>query len=320
MLGLARELANQPHDFKRVMRRALIVLPAAVFSLAAWLPAGAQSPEEISTKYEQACQRTIDFTLAKLRPHLAEHPALQSKNDLVLMVPASDYNAFADYANQRVLIPVMWCVQTYLFIDAALLAAQDVNLKPKFIDYIRYLDQRQRAAVRKGGFDTVPVVSFEAYAKFKRASQAPEQQRQEALLREDVILDAIAFVLGHEIGHLALKHKPASHVTPTASRRQENEADIFAVALTQKAGFAVFFAWVTLQRFFVSEAELKGTSGTRSHPRAECRIERIWAVSEIRDWFKDPARRRDFERRSGYSVPAFQRLMADLRDDCKANP
>jgi hypothetical protein len=280
-----------------------------------------QSQEEAAEMYQRACQRTIDFTLTKLRPHLAEHQNLQGKNDLVLLVPAADFNAFSDYTTERVLIPLAWCVQTLFFIDATLQAAQNRSLKPKYIAYVDYLNSRQRAAVKKGGFDSAPVVAFETHGNFRRSPLPADEEQRHHQMREDALIDSMAFVIGHEIGHLALKHKPATKITPAASRRQEYEADIFSAALAKKAGFTVFLAVTALQRYISSEAQLKSIpSGDRTHPRAECRMERLWAISEMNDLLKQPARRRDFERGSGYSVAEFRDLLARLREDCRQNP
>lgn len=52
--------------------------------------------------------------------------------------------------------------------------------------------------------------------------------------------DSIAFVIGHELGHIIKRHSGYVHVlAPSVSREQEREADLFGIRLATYAGFDV---------------------------------------------------------------------------------
>lgn len=281
------------------------------------------SIDESTKQAQTACDNTIRISLDKLRQHLGPYPQLRDKRDLVLQIPAADFNAFANYQEQNILIPTMWCVQTWLFIDAFIQVQGNPSLKDPFIRYLEYLNQRQRKAQRENAFfDRIPIQPFNDFAKVARKDVSRGEQNKLMQVQESMMVAALSFVIAHEIGHLALLHKPAKQISARVSRQQEKDADGFAARLLKRSGISIIPAIFTLQRFFQSEAELKGfSSGSRSHPRAECRLEKIiFSSGEFEMMAASPTSSLEFEKNSGYSISQYRALMRELKEDCIANP
>lgn len=281
------------------------------------------SIDDFRKQSQTACDNTIRLSLEKLRPHLGKYPEFRDSKNLVLQIPASDFNAFVNYREQNILIPTMWCVQTWMLIDAYVQLQGNPSLKEPTIRYLAYLNQRQRKAQQENAFfDHIPIQSFNEFANVAPKKMTKGEQNKQMQVQETMMIDALAFVIGHEIGHLALRHKPSKHISARASRKQEHDADRFSAKLLKKAGASIIPSIFTLQRFFQNEAELKGlSSSSQSHPRAECRLERVvFASGELEEMAASTASSQKFESDSGYSISQYRSLMQELREDCASNP
>lgn len=269
----------------------------------------------------KACRNTANLVLKKFEPSLQVHSNLRPLNDLVAIAPAADYNVFVNYRSRRVLIPISWCVQTFFMADAMVQYHFDPSLRPKLDRYISYLDRRQ-AKVAKNPIDNEGFKSFSHFGRIGAPSLTQEEAAKRHNLIEDFMVEAMAFVLGHEIGHLVLNHVNHMEVAPARSREQEDEADAFAVKLVKGADMMILPAMLSLNRFMLAEAHYSGSDPSRrTHPRAECRLEKVvYSSGELDMLFRIPNLRADFERRSGYSVSEFRNLMRQLRRDCKNSP
>ncbi|MGH9427180.1 MAG: hypothetical protein ACRD2L_12860, partial [Terriglobia bacterium] len=104
-------------------------------------------------------------------------------------------------------------------------------------------------------------------------------------LQEDMIVDALAIVVAHEIGHIGKRHKPSALVSRATSRAQEAEADEYARVLVRKSGFSTLPSLATVYLMF---AALEGDSEDGTHPHPLCRIYRI-GRAEFEDLRKEPA-------------------------------
>ncbi|HRB14888.1 MAG TPA: ImmA/IrrE family metallo-endopeptidase [Nitrospira sp.] len=284
--------------------------------------AAQQASQEARRQLSDTCKRTIDEAMVKLHPGLIEYPELKNKSNLVLLVPAADFNAFANYESRQILIPVMWCIQTWFLVDAHAHLHKNPQLRELVNDYTEYLRQRQNQSILSGPIDQILLESFDKFARVDALSSALPDDRKLLAVREGIMVDSLAFVLGHEIGHLALNHKRYTEVTSAQARKQEDMADEFAAKLLGRTGISIIPSMFTLVRFLQSEADIKGIPMTaKTHPRAECRMQRVlFSSGELDQLLSDPARRREFERGSTYSVPQFRRLMQELRVDCAGSP
>lgn len=270
-----------------------------------------------------ACKNTVAAAMKALRPHLGDYPSLRDKPDLILVMPAANFNAFADYAEQRILIPVMMCVETWYLIDGMMQVHRDPRLREKFQQYVAYLSKRQRDSLAKGtGFDNIVLQPFHEFAGTGPPALSEADMRKSLSVREGIMVDSMAFIIGHEFAHLALRHKPYNVISAVAARKQEADADEFSARLLKNAGISVLAATTVIPRFLANEQIYKRASGgSMTHPRPECRLERIVSTTgEIQELLRNPDRRRDYELASGLSANDFAKTMADLRDDCQRSP
>lgn len=288
------------------------------------LPAQAQTvPDEIKKQVATACNNTVAAAMEKLRPYLGDHAALRDKPDLVLVMPVANFNAFADYKKQRILIPLMLCVETWYLLDGMMQMHRDPQLREKIQQYIAYLSKRQRDSLAKNtGFDTIPVLPFHDFAGVAYPQLSDAESRKSLAVRENIMVESMAFIIGHEFGHLVLRHKPYNEISSEAARKQEADADEFSARLLKKAGISVLAAIPVIQRFLANEPYSKRVvGGAMTHPRSECRMERIVAsTEEVEDLLKNPDRRREYEAASGLSASDYAKTMRGLREDCHRSP
>jgi len=102
---------------------------------------------------------------------------------------------------------------------------------------------------------------------------SPSEADMYAHKQNSIIIDAVAVILGHEIGHLALEHKRYDQISPAESRKQEYAADKYGADLARKAGFRVIASYFFFVRFAAAE-ELSSTK-PNTHPSAICRAKKI---------------------------------------------
>jgi IrrE N-terminal-like domain len=305
------------------LRPYLLAALAVLATRAAMSEALAQAtPAQARAQHLTACGNTIDAAMKKLRPHLGDFPALRDKKDLVLLMPAANFNAFADYDQQRILIPVMLCVETWYLLDGYMQMYRQPKLRTALQRYALYLSKRQQDSLASGtGFDNIPILPFHEFAGVAYPQLTDAEGRKSLAVHEGMMVDSIAFVIGHELGHLVLRHKPYNKISPEAARKQEAEADEFGARLVSKSGISVIGALPVIQRFLANESLYKAFSGSpATHPRPECRMERILSsTGEIQELLKNPARRREYEAGSGLSANDFANTMKEVREDCESN-
>ncbi|MCA3034716.1 MAG: hypothetical protein ING33_05830, partial [Rhodocyclaceae bacterium] len=256
---------------------------------------------------------------SRLRPQLSAYPALQAKANLVLIQPTANFNAFADPEKKLVIIPVMLCIETWYWFDAMMYLRSDPRLQQKTLDYLQYLTKRQLGAIaRATGFDDDQLMPFNEFAN-RKALDLPESELQRSIAaREKMMVETLAFIIGHEIAHLVLGHKPYGSIPPDESRKQELEADNFSVELIKKSGFSVLGAVPSIQRFLAKELLLRRAGGdAMTHPRAECRLVNILTSSgDIKDLLKSPDRVKEYESQSGQLASELLDYLEEQNKEC----
>lgn len=96
---------------------------------------------------------------------------------------------------------------------------------------------------------------------------------------------AIVFVLGHELGHIYHQHPSYDSISPEQARRQEQEADAFALSIAQRmgeapVGAALYFHILTHLEPFPGDEGFRSDRANRTHPLSPSRIEAIAANIE----------------------------------------
>lgn len=289
-----------------------MVLGAGIFSLSfnVW-----GNDREYLQQIIDAGNRTVTLLAEKFRPHIQpeNHDLLMPGR--ILVATYADFGAFVDYQKRRITIPVALVAENLLQIQGGLLTLrdpQDSALRSKYARWLEYLTKRSheaRVAARKAGPkapDNIPVQSFWSYAGLPPPRWTDEEER----IQQSAMVDAMALIIAHEIGHLALKHRPYQTIGPQQSQQQEHAADKFAVDLLRAADISVLPGlMMTFTRFALNEALYDGLPpGSATHPSADCRFYRIGKMT-FDEAFKSAKSRADFERGANMRMEDFKRFL-----------
>jgi hypothetical protein len=150
-------------------------------------------------------------------------------------------------------------------------SSQDPAIYDKYEAYLTYLNDVIDQNDRSVGQEPVSPQPFATFAGIPAEtvveimSQSEAQQYLGALRAA-----AIAFVVGHEIGHHMLGHVDTAPQSTAESRARESDADRYAAALTMRVGMPAFGALPALAIFTAMEGEAAEPDAT--HPLAACRI------------------------------------------------
>lgn len=90
----------------------------------------------------------------------------------------------------------------------------------------------------------------------------------------------MVFILGHELGHLYHQHQGYAGVSPEVAQNQEQQADVFGLAITQRmgdaaVGAAVFFHIAAHLEPFAGDPDFRESRANRTHPLNSLRISAI---------------------------------------------
>jgi hypothetical protein len=151
------------------------------------------------------------------------------------------------------------------------------------------------------GYDLQPVTDYLCMIKYQWPSQLPRGRHtpMEALGVPPAALDdrrvasrfqqlfgtMIVFILGHELGHIHHQHGGYGGLSPEIARRQEQEADAFAMSLVQRLGEApvgapLFFHIMAHLESFAGDPDFRQDRANRTHPLSTQRIEALAAHME----------------------------------------
>lgn len=279
------------------------------------LVASSQTSTDFGQQAINAANRQIAQLLVKFRPHFpADHRNLLSP-DIVRVVVAADFNAFADFDERRVKIPAQLVIETLLQGHALGAIRRDSSLRRHWEPWMRYLTERTSAAQARfeAGrtlVDDSPVQEFWAFAGL---SQPPTMDSRDAVVQEQLMHDALALVVAHELGHLALGHKPYTAITQSESHRQEGDADRFAANLLRKSAIDVLPGLSMIFARFALLEEISGRPDIEriTHRRAICRFYRI-GRSELEHLRRNP----DTKIQSDVDIRAIRSAVTALEDEC----
>jgi hypothetical protein len=151
------------------------------------------------------------------------------------------------------------------------------------------------------GYDLQPVTDYLSMIKYQWPTrlQGGRHTPMEALGVPAAALDdrrvssrfqqlfgtAIIFILGHELGHIYHQHGGYAGVSPDVARRQEQDADAFALSLAQRLGEApvgapLYFHIMAHLESFAGDPDFRQDRANRTHPLSTQRIETLAAHIE----------------------------------------
>ncbi|VXC49475.1 M48 family metalloprotease [Pseudomonas sp. 9Ag] len=266
-----------------------------------------------------AGQRTLDLLMEKFRPVVEEEAPELYRTEAVRVEAVADFNAFANDSNKSIVVPLGFVAETF-FQARALMQTYDENLDPRlYQEYMKYLSERGLESRKKGyslGFN-----DFWLWAGINKPCCINDQHDYQYRARlEGFMIDALAFPLAHEIGHVALRHKKYSDISPSVSRQQEHEADKYALGLMSDTGLGIQASILTqLPRFDLAERSMEFPQNTKpTHPSTACRIEFL-----TRDLFEqiesDPQKKADFNGSSSMSIDEVRDYFYDVMLECESD-
>ena len=289
------------------------------YMLAALLAAsGAQAATamqtQIASQVDTACKISMSRALAVFRPKLAAYPDIRDKEDIITIVPWLEMNARAQVDSMQIVINQGLCSQIWLLSIAFAVCEQWPTQRRNLLKYIQYLRAIVEPPARRGMvFVELEILTFPLWAHVDMASWSPQEQVRVSGIVNMLMNEALAFVVAHEIGHIALRHNAQNN---KISRANEYAADKFALDLVEKTGYSFIGAIPTLLAF-ISDEELSKQYREGSHPPAACRLRALLLRSkELQKTLKDPAGQAEIELNLGMSAKALRKMLNTSEAEC----
>lgn len=309
--------------YLQINRTGLTMAHFLIFSMLCPIAANAQNANPTAEQravwesVKAMCERTVSELRTTFSPNLTAYPELRDRADLVEVVPYTQFNAIASFQARRISITTGLCGQLWLISGARAFANEFPALRPKLGDYITHTRSSPGQLDEVDGIEKIQRLTFPLYVQFPLTTVTTDQYKRVDAFVAISMKESIAFVLAHEIGHLALNHQL---VQGSASRLQEHEADKFALDLVERSGFSAIASFQSLIVFIADEARLKRVSRS-AHPRPECRLNRIFTRSAtVRALLRDRKQHAKIQEMTGMTIDGYRQLMDELREDCMDNP
>jgi hypothetical protein len=255
-----------------------------------------------------AGNRAVAHISDRLRPHLNPQNRDLADPGRITVVVMANFSAWIDPQARRVTIPAQLVAENLLQVQGGLLVQRypgNKQLLMKYAEWSEYLVRRsyeaKLKAIKSGSkTDSIPVETFWSYAGLKAG---PVMTPQEVDIQNRMMIDGLALVVAHELGHLALNHQDSRKIPAAQSRQQEHAADEFAANLLRAAGMPVLPGlMLTYTRFAMTEGLYDRLSpSAATHPSADCRIYRI-GMRELDEIASSKKARDDFHRGSQMSI------------------
>lgn len=196
-----------------------------------------------------------------------------------------DFNAWALYQSKRIVVPVGLLMVIDGIADAEVLANAAPHCRPVLERYIRRLGDAYMAAYRTQWW---PGVDFPSMCGMSPAEiQVIRNDSQSYALKTTLIVDSLAVVVGHELGHLVLHSGLERPESASESRARETAADQFGLHLATKAGFFPLFVVTTVYPIFATLEDEGTAAGEGDHPPVSCRVLAALDVVESDPSFAD---------------------------------
>lgn len=183
----------------------------------------------------------------------------------------ADFNAFSSGSGgaPRILIPMGLLIGNDFVASNAVFVLENPSCNKYLGPALNAYKEAYSAYARSGrSINVRPVWARCGYSD--KAAKSLFEKKEIYDLRIRLMVDALAMVVGHELGHLVKRHRGYSEISKEEAWRQENEADDFGFRLAKNSGFNPSAALITTYSFFTV---LEGTRyGGHYHPPASCRI------------------------------------------------
>lgn len=265
-----------------------------------------------------AGNNTIELLLTKFQPHFPKAKRYLLSSDRVGVQVAADFNAFADFRNEEVIIPAQIVSETFAEVQAFIYMQNRPSSRRHFDRWMRYLTERSRRAFQRfkdgeSGIDDIPVRPLWDYAGLPAPANLDAHDEN---LQQEMMIDVIGLIVAHELGHLVLDHQNYKDISASESRRQEYAADDFAARLMVASGRSVLPGVMTSYSRFAYTEEMFNSydDETSTHPPGPCRVYRL-LEAHLRLDPPDDRDRANFEA-GGMKFGELEALIASTKEQC----
>jgi hypothetical protein len=281
---------------------------------------GEEPPGALVEQVFSAANKTKDEVMRRFNPVLQKKaPELADGKVKVSTTFQFDFGAFSSSMPLQIRLPHLFVLEQWLAAEGAAAMEMRPEIPRDAVQqYMDYLSSRSRSTLA----EERKKVAYQRFAQWLRLPVRPftvADLRRLNGMTELIMIDAVAFALAHELGHLAYKHR-----TPVPDWRvghsQEYEADRFATELLQESGMTnIAGAMLQLPRFSTEEYKYRQTNlgARRTHPSPKCRMLRLMLVGETAKMLQDPATRRAALQRGGVSEVEYQRSLKEGKEECE---
>ncbi|WP_155633274.1 phage exclusion protein Lit family protein [Burkholderia stagnalis] len=204
-------------------------------------------------------------------PYLEVHyPGLVDRIQFEV-VDYADFNAISSGVSKKIILPMGIILGIIRLSDAAAIASLYPKIyKDKFGKYLEYVADGYLDSAKAGHMTLANSLDFASFVGMPKAERmALGSTEKFETLYFAIIVDSLALVIGHEIGHIALQHKSYKFISAANSRKQERQADAFAQSILDASDIPSIFGVLTVFLFF---AEIEASAAPTSHPPASCRM------------------------------------------------
>lgn len=200
-----------------------------------------------------------------------------------------DYNitrvqSFRDESGQRIIEMSFGFLMVITKLSGYCIYADATGDWEKLDAYLDYVNEMVDRNERMLGKDHIK--SFQEYAEIPAEKWNAIEGRDDYWWNVGALtMSAIGFILTHEMGHHVLDHFDRPARSPAESRRNEAQADRYAVALTLKMDISPLGALPALAFFATHEGQRVASDAT--HPLAVCRVLEAFSATFDQIGFKD---------------------------------
>ena len=206
-----------------------------------------------------------------------------------------EFNGKFDPVRKEIHLPLGLWLETWLIVDAIADIYEQSDLAPKFGGYLQFL----RACAKRIHATSLaqPLLTFRQWAKITpRITGTPAVETARKKIQLDMLKQATAFVIIHELAHLLMDHVASGDLTSADSYRQEFDADIRARRLMEVSGFDLIPAVSVIGRLAILQiSDDNQLIRSNTHPHPVCRMYRTFTTTVYKGK-NDPVARAYVER------------------------
>jgi peptidoglycan/xylan/chitin deacetylase (PgdA/CDA1 family) len=266
------------------MKNKCLAIAVLIFALGACLnstaqPTMSQQSADYASSLRDATKRTWKIVLQKDFANAASSPeeADLIRKTRLYVDDFADINGWAKFDQKSIHLELGMIFVMNDIADAMLYIQARPDLYPKLIPYINKLSELSIEGQKEGYSKAMP--GFWEYAHMSLSeAQSISSEADYGDKKAGLMCELLAFVVGHEVGHIVYHHLPYDQKTPEQARLDEAQADQYGYRIAKKAGYHPWFGSMTIFYIFANlENGQVDESPSATHPSAVHRIRDLFA-------------------------------------------